>query len=276
MAIGGGPGLVAVFGLRKSWHGESERHSEAAKKGWQKRGSEKRAELQVKRRATLEDAVADFKELYQDPQRPVVAFNPSTGRPDLRVFFKENRARHACTKAPVDIEHQREDYITEHGEAPSREWFEKQRKFDPERAARIEWIGDVLKQPDEVWRTTVRGRAAFILLRESTPSEEAYIVVLSRGRVRGTVNFVTAYPDLTKRKIDKAFNIEERMYPKSTTPPRLEKACDGRALARQQAIRRRSSPARLQLPRPDAAAPGWGRDIIPPAGEKSNIVVVFG
>ncbi len=34
MAVVASQKLVAVFGLRKSWHGDRERHSEAARKGW--------------------------------------------------------------------------------------------------------------------------------------------------------------------------------------------------------------------------------------------------
>jgi len=77
---------------------------------------------------------------------------------------------------------------------------------------------------------------------------------------------------LRERDIQEAFSIEARAYPENTTPSKLRKAFDGCAIARQQAIRRPSSPARLELPRPDAAAPAWGRYTIPYAAEKRNFL----
>ncbi len=162
--------LVAVFGLRKSWHGDPERHSDAAKKGWRKRrqmGEEIAPQLlHVK---DLEDAVDWY---------------------DQNLAGREIRSKHGYTvRCP--------EKLGEHIATQTNR--EDVRVYDPGRAERLSRIEPTIRYGQDFRRERRsredRHKRVLLAYYLEDPQEQGmyYVVIVSRVAKRQT-KLVTALP----------------------------------------------------------------------------------
>ena len=198
-----------------------------------------------------------------------------------RLSFVEANIFHAVTKAPVDVGQRLKRLRAELGRRPSKREREELRVFAPERAARMHWVGIVVRDPDRVYEATDReGRAGYLMEGDADPNGYPYVVFLQQSEEDpDDLFFVTAYPYMDEGNAVEDLRLGKLLYKRpgeKVTSPRLRKALGDGASAQLQVIQRPVPPARLRHYTGHVASPGWGITIIPPAGEKSNLLVAFG
>jgi len=171
MAIGVRPRLVVVFGLRKSWHGDSERHSEAAKKGWERRrrGIDENAAPQLLNVEELEDAVDWY---------------------DRNLAGRDISSKHGYTvRCPEEL--------GEH--VATQENKEGVRIYDPGRAKRLSWIEPTIRygqdfRRERVSRADKHKRVLIAYYLEDPQKQGMYYVVIVRRVGKRYADLVTALP----------------------------------------------------------------------------------
>jgi len=154
------------------------------------------------------------------------------------------------------------------GRRPSKREREKLRVFAPERAARMHWIGMVVRDPDRVYEAMdPEGRAGYLMEADADPEGYPYVVFLEQSEDDpDELFFVTAYPYMDEGNTVEDLRLGKLLYKRpgeKVTSPRLSKALGDGASARVQVIQRPVPPARLRHYTGHVASPGWGIAIIP-------------
>jgi len=144
----------------RGWHGDRDRHSEAARKGWLKRRRPPELHLASER---------EYRKWFLENIAGLSVTNKASG---LRIRFDEGDVGHAVTEA------------TRAGK----------RRFSPTRARRLPWLpvvaryGDLKLPPNEQ-----RPRPWLVAVFE-LPRGGAHAVVVECDAESGTCDFVTHFP----------------------------------------------------------------------------------
>jgi len=154
--------------------------------------------------------------------------------------------------------------------------MEALREFAPERAARMHWIGMVVRKPDRVYEATDReGRAGYLMEGDADPEGYPYVVFLQQSEDNpDELFFVTAYPYMDEGNAVEDLRLGKLLYKRpgeKVTSPRLRKALGDGASAQVQDSQRPVPPARSATKTGSDVPPGWSIAIIPRRQGKSNI-----
>lgn len=244
--------------LRKAWFGDSERHSEAAKKGHEGRRGTKAGFWDLRPKATIGEAMHEVRRLYVSGRERAQVFNPDDPGNPLELRFSKRGVHHAVTRDP--------DNVRQLDRKLSRAEREDMRVFDPDRAARVHWIGRVLAHPEAVYEATdSRGRTGYLMWGIPETDEPPYVVFVQPTEGRpGIVNFVTAYSYTKSEDMREGLRLGRQLYPllgdgnPENNTPQLLKALRGRRIAAPPPGNQRGlSPAGRHLCPEGTSSPGW-------------------